>query len=90
MFNKESFQEGSPNSMGNGFLKGFRAVEGRSELTRKFNLDLMLYKNCSLKGMGRGQEGILFLLLTRTGLIFPYPKWHCLHLGRNKMKAGML
>ena len=75
MINKELFQENSPSSMRNGFLKGFRAVEDRSKLTRKFKLDLMLYKNCSLKRMGEGSRENSVFLIDKNWLDITYPKW---------------
>ena len=75
MINKELFQENSPSSMINGFLKGFRAVEDRSKLTRKFKLDLMLYKNCSLKQMGEGSRENSVFLIDKNWLDITYPKW---------------
>jgi hypothetical protein len=53
LFNKDLFYEVSSGSMGNEFCRRFRAIEKRSELTRKLNLDLM---QIAQKNEGGGVE----------------------------------
>lgn len=75
--------------MGNGFLRDFRIIEERVELTGKFNFDLIYCKNCLLKWLRRSWEGFLFLLLIRIGLNLYIFNGNCLRVDKSKMKDEM-